>query len=146
MSLSNCWIKGDSGGPLQCLKQRVYDGPTDGDFNYPVLTHQELERRMGRMIMEDDIVSCTGPAGTVVFMDTARLYHRGKPAVSADRQAIFHSYFSRAPRHPFFCERSDLSRHELAYFGRELTTPSQRGAVKWREGLGWKRLIARSAV
>jgi hypothetical protein len=136
----------DNGGPLQCLKSQIYDGPIDCDFNYPVLSHEELERKLGRKLEESDIVSCTGAAGTVVFMDTARLYHRGKPAVGIPRQAIFQSYFSRAPRHPFFCERSDLSRSEITKFAKEITNPQQCAAVEWRKDLGWSRLIARSAI
>jgi len=137
----------DSSGPLQCLKREVYEGPPiNHDFSYPVLTHAQLERKLGRPITCDDITSCVGPAGTVVFMDTARLYHRGKPALTTDRRAIFHSYFSRTPRHPFFCERSDLSRAELENFARELSLAPQRDAVGWRDTLGWMRLVPRSPV
>jgi len=136
----------DSGGPLQCLKREVYDGPVNRDFSYPVLTHAQLERKLGRPIVDDDITSCTGPAGTVVFMDTARLYHRGKPALDTARRAVFQSYFSRNPRHPFFCERSDLSRAEMAHFATELSSPAQRNAVCWRDVIGWKRFVPGSAV
>jgi hypothetical protein len=124
----------ESGGPLQCVKSQVFDGPIDRNFSYPVLSHEELEHKLGRKIMEEDITSCAGAAGTVVFMDTARLFHRGKPAVSVDRRAIFHSYFSRNPRHPFFCERSDLSRAEIEQFA-EGMSPIQRDAVLWRNTL-----------
>lgn len=136
----------ESGGPLQALKRQLYDGPTDRDFRYPVLTHAQLEHRVGRPIHDDDIVSCVGPAGTVIFLDTARLYHRGKPALSASRSAIFHSYFSRTPRHPFFCERSDLSRRELAHFAKDLSSTVQRDAVHWRDTIGWMRFVPRSVV
>lgn len=136
----------ESGGPLQCLKRQVYDGPPDRDFRYPILTHAQLERRVGRPIHDDDIVSCVGLSGTVIFMDTARLYHRGKPAISASRSAIFHSYFSRTPRHPFFCERSDLSRSELAHFAKDLSSVEQRDAVHWRDAIGWMRFVPRSVV
>lgn len=124
----------ESGGPLQCLRSEIFDGPVDRDFRYPVLSHAQLEQRLGRTITDDNITSCTGPAGTVVLMDTARLFHRGKPAVTVDRRAIFHSYFSRTPRHPFFCERSDLSRFELAQFAQEMS-PRQRECVLWRNSL-----------
>jgi len=135
-----------SGGPLECLKREVYDGPIDRDFNYPVFTHAQLERRFGRPIVDADITSCIGPAGTVVFMDTVRLFHRGKPALDVDRRAIFQSYFSRNPRHPFFCERSDLSRAELARFAKHLSYPAQRDAVSWRDVIGWKRFVPTSVV
>lgn len=124
----------ESGGPLQCIRHEVFDGPVDRDFQYPVLNHSQLERKLGRPIHENDITSCAGPAGTVVFMDTARLFHRGKPAVSTGRLAIFHSYFSQTPRHPFFCERSDLSRSELVQFAKSMTPQQQRAAL-WRSTL-----------
>jgi len=131
----------ESGGPLQCIKSRVFDGPVDRDFNYPVLSHAQLEQKLGRTISDNEITSCAGPAGTVVFMDTARLFHRGKPAVSVARRAVFHSYFSRSPRHPFFCERSDLSRSELTSFVKGMS-PAQREAVLWRDELnGPMRLV-----
>ncbi len=136
----------ESGGPLQCLKREVYDGPVNREFDFPVLSHTELEHKLGRPIVDADITSCTGPAGTVIFMDTARLVHRGKPALETDRRAIFQSYFSRNPRHPFFCERSDLSRVELAQFTTELLSPAQRDAVSWRDAIGWKRFVPRSVV
>jgi len=124
----------DSGGPLQCLPSKIFDGPIDRDFNYPVLSHAQLEQKLGRTITDDNITSCIGRAGTVVCMDTARLFHRGKPAITIDRRAVFHSYFSRTPRHPFYCERSDLSRSELARFAEELS-PRQRECVLWRNSL-----------
>jgi hypothetical protein len=124
----------ESGGPLQCVRHEIFDGPVDRDFRYPVLNHSQLERRLGRPIDESDITSCAGSSGTVIFMDTARLFHRGKPAVSTGRLAVFHSYFSQAPRHPFFCERSDLSRFELARFAQTMA-PQQQQAVMWRSTL-----------
>lgn len=136
----------DSGGPLQCLKPDVYEGRLDQGFRYPVRTHAQLERQVGRSIVDDDITSFKRPAGTVIFVDTARLYHRGKPAVDADRRTIFHTYFSLSPRHPFFCERSDLSRADLARFAQELTDATQRDAVSWRDTVGWLRLVPKSAV
>jgi hypothetical protein len=134
----------ESGGPIQCIRHEIFDGPIDRDFRYPVLSHSQLERKLARPIDDKEITSCTGPAGTVVFMDTARLFHRGKPAVSTERIAIFHSYFSRAPRHPFFCERSDLSRSELAQFAKSMK-PIQQDAVMWRTTLNLPmRLVPKS--
>ena len=134
----------ESGGPLQCVRHEIFDGPVDRDFHYPILNHSQLERRLGRPIDESDITSCAGSSGTVIFMDTARLFHRGKPAVSTGRLAVFQSYFSRAPRHPFFCERSDLSRSELAQFAQSMA-PQQQQAVMWRSTLSLPlRLVPRS--
>ncbi|NJN32859.1 MAG: hypothetical protein HC824_22455, partial [Synechococcales cyanobacterium RM1_1_8] len=46
--------------------------------------------------------SCIGKAGTVVLCDTAHYFHRGRPPIAQDRSAIFYSFFSRRPKHPFF--------------------------------------------
>ena len=70
----------------------------------------------------------------MIFSDTASQYHRGKPAISRDRCAIFYNYFSRVPRHPFFCERSGLSRSQIAKLADGLT-PEQRDCVLWRDSL-----------
>jgi hypothetical protein len=136
----------EEGGPLQAIRREVFDGPPDRDFSYPVLSHDKLERLLARKIEESDITSCTGPAGTVIFMDTARLFHRGKPALSQTRHAVFHSYFSCFPRHPFFCGRSDLSRAQLAQFAAGLPT-AQKESICWHETLPrYMRVVPRSMV
>ena len=124
----------EDGGPLQAIKREIFEGSTDRDFRYPILSHEDLEKQLRRKIADGDITSCTGPAGTVIFMDTARLFHRGKPAVAQSRHVVFHSYFARTPRHPFFCERSDLSRSQLGSFAQELP-PDQRSSILWYQHL-----------
>jgi hypothetical protein len=125
----------DDGGPLQVIRRSAIEAePGARSFTYGRISHAGLERRRGAPIGDDDIVNCTGPAGTVVLCDTARLFHRGKPAVSRDRLAAYFCYFSRIPRHPFFCERSGLSRAQLAELCRDLTA-HQQACVQWRECL-----------
>lgn len=46
----------------------------------------------------------TGPAGTVIFVDTARLFHRGK-VPSQERFALFYSYATRSPSNPEGCAK-----------------------------------------
>lgn len=48
--------------------------------------------------------SWTGPAGTVLFIDTARIYHRGKVPLR-DRLTLMYSYSSTAPVRPDLCRR-----------------------------------------
>ena len=121
----------EDGGPFQMIKCReaVQDDATG--FTYEVSTDQDLAVRLGDDFHER-IHSCTGKAGTVVFTDTAGYYHRGKPAVTRDRKALFYSYFARTPRHPFFCERSGLSRRDLRMMLPGLNS-AQRAAVEWRK-------------
>lgn len=91
-------------------------------------------------------ISCEGRSGTVVFADTARFFHRGKPATRNDRAALFFSYFARVPERPFFCYRSGLSRTHIFALTKDLPS-RQREAARWRQALPlpW-RLIPPSTV
>jgi len=96
----------------------------------------ELDRRGRDALRADDpgaVRSCPGPAGTVIFADTARCLHRGKPA-ARDRMAIFYSYFSRRPRNSFYCERSGLSRAQISALTRALPARQVESAL-WHRGL-----------
>lgn len=123
----------ESGGPFELIRRHdATQGPGDC-FHYAPAAHDELARRLGADY-EADVASCTGPAGTVIFADTAKFFHRGRPASSDDRMAIFFSYFARRPRHPFLCERSGLARKEIAKLAVGLN-PRQRAATLWRDTL-----------
>jgi len=126
----------DGGGPYEILHRDFPGSQSLSGFNYPILTHEELAQRLGGAIDDRDVTSCTGPAGTVIFSDPATRYHRGKPAVSRDRAAIFYNYFSRRPLRPFLCERSGLSRAQLASLATGLS-PAQRACLLWRDDLPW---------
>lgn len=128
-----CNDVGPSDGPLQVLSRHDRIQTDAGGFRYETATPADMAAMFGADY-ERDVVSCTGPIGTVVFTDTARFFHRGQPAVGADRQALFYSWFARSPRHPFFCERSGLSRRQIADLSQGLPT-RQRAAALWRQGL-----------
>ena len=124
----------EGGGPLQVLRRKLpqHDRTVRGKF--PVLTQEELEHRLADFRLERDITTCTGRTGTVVFADTASHYHRGKPATTHDRCAVYFNYFHRVPLRPFRCERSTISRAQI----RELAEPlpqRQRDCLLWRESL-----------
>lgn len=78
--------------------------------------------------------SCIGKAGTVIFVDTAKYYHRGKPPTQFGRSAIFFGYCSQQPRHPFFCGRSPLSNSQLRHMA-SLLPEEIRDCVTWRDRL-----------
>lgn len=121
------------GGPFQLIR-RADAGQSDADgFFYGLADDRELARRLGDLT-PGDVASCEGSAGTVFFADTARFFHRGKPAIARDRAALFYSYFARRPRHPFFCERSGLTRLDIARLARDLP-PRARAASMWRNDL-----------
>jgi hypothetical protein len=124
---------GNDGGPFQ-LFSRV-DERQDDRHGYRY--HEADDTHFREWFGEDyarSVTSCTGPAGTVVFADTAKYFHRGAPAFAQDRAAAFFSYFARRPRHPFFCARSGLSRDQLATIADGLPS-RQREAVLWHRSL-----------
>lgn len=122
-----------TGGPFQMIRRHdSMQNDIDG-FDYGLADDQELERRLGTTFAKD-VVSCEGPRGTVIFTDTARFFHRGKPATGRDRAAIFYSYFARHPRHPFLCERTGMKRSDIIRLSSGLPH-RQRAAALWREEL-----------
>lgn len=116
------------GGPMEAII-----GPPRSDeepFEYALYSDDDITRLMGT----SNRVACTGSVGTVILIDTARHYHRGRPAIRSDRGAIFYSYVAYRPRHPFFCERSGLSRAQTMRLSQQLTG-RQRQAALWRRRL-----------
>jgi len=134
----------DNGGPLQVLRRGVISSDLEGSFRYPVLSQEQLTELLGRPPTDDEVITCKGQLGTVIFCDTARQYHRGKPAVSSDRCAIFYNYFARVPRHPFFCDRSGLSREQISGLIADLS-PAQRACAQWVESLpAYARMVPKN--
>lgn len=124
---------GEDNGPFQVIsREDPRQNDSDG-FCYDLNDQASLARRLGESFAED-IVSCAGPTGTVVFCDTARFFHRGKPFRGGDRAAIFYSYFARSPRHPFLCDRSGVRGKEVAALVQSLPERQRRAAL-WREEL-----------
>lgn len=121
------------GGPLEILHRRFPDGDVMSGSGYPVLTHEALETQLGTF-RDGDITTCVGPAGTVIFSDLATHYHRGRPAISRDRCAVFYNYISHRPLRPFFCERSVVSRGQVAQLVADMS-PHQRACALWRDRL-----------
>jgi hypothetical protein len=129
----------EGNGPFQVLQRGIpgYDHP--GGALSPVLTQRDLEEALPDFDMARDVVTCLGRRGTVVFSDTASFYHRGMPAITRDRYAIFFNYISRTPLRPFRCERTMISRAQVNQLARGLPR-RQRDCVLWRKALP---LIAR---
>ena len=123
----------ERGGPFELIGRVDRSQGIDDRYEYEFGTADVLTRRLGPDY-ENAIVSCTGPAGTVVFADTARYFHRGAPAHDKDRAALYYGYFAVRTRHPYFCERSGLSRREIAGLVTEMS-PRQRAAACWQSAL-----------
>ncbi|MFT3967141.1 MAG: hypothetical protein QM690_14780 [Sphingobium sp.] len=120
----------EDGGPFQVVARGDMRQSDRNGYSYELADDAELARRLGQDYRRD-IMSCTGARGTVIFADTARLFHRGKPATARDRAALFYSYFAQAPRHPFYCERTGMRRRDLYRLAEDLPR-RQREAVMWR--------------
>ncbi|MBW4689894.1 MAG: 2OG-Fe(II) oxygenase [Komarekiella atlantica HA4396-MV6] len=74
--------------------------------------------------------SCTGSSGTVIIVDTAKVFHRGKIPTNSDRFAIFFDYTSQSPKHPFYCQRS-LTNENLIILAEKLSE-KQKQCTFWR--------------
>ncbi len=122
------------GGPLELLRREIPGQDRTARGKFPVLTQQQVESALGDFDADRDVTSCVGKAGTVVFADTARLYHRGKPATEQDRCALYFNYMNRTPLRPFRCERSTLSRRQIRDLADSMP-PRQRACLLWRDSL-----------
>jgi hypothetical protein len=100
---------------------------------YQTFRDRQVEQILGQPLT-DCTLSCVGSAGTVILSDTARYYHRGRPPIARNRAAIFFSYFSQRPKHPFFCSRSALNSAQLQQIAVPLND-RQRHAMLWRNNL-----------
>ena len=131
----------ESGGPYQSVTAATNEWLVTTLPKYKGLTHTEMQQLLNQR--SDDrssdnrssdnwLISCTGKAGTVIFTDTSRCYHRGKPPTHNDRAAIFFHYFSYRPKNPFYCDRSPLSSKQIVEFDRHLP-PHLQGYLTWRD-------------
>jgi len=119
------------GGPFEMIRHRLYKGSQP--YTRPA-RHEKLERVIGRKIEANEIVTCTGPSGSVIFCDTARYYHRGKPATGQNRTAIFFNYYPRPPRRPYFCGKPLVALEDFELAPDRLSD-YQRQSAQWRETL-----------
>jgi hypothetical protein len=109
-----------------------------GPFQYLPDTVSRALLRAGRSKSLDDVriatlgktdmESCEGPAGTVIFVDTARLYHRGRRP-EHERFTLFFSYASRHPSRPDLCAAVHF-RSGFAHLTAPLTQ-RQRDSLDW---------------
>jgi hypothetical protein len=124
------------GGPFECVFPEANVKICEfAQREYRVFRHNELETLLGENL-QTWYKSYTGSKGTVIFVDTASYYHRGRPPISVSRSAIFFGYFSLRPKHPFFCSRSPLSQHQLSKLSQSLP-PHIQGSILWRNNLSY---------
>jgi hypothetical protein len=135
----------EEGGPFQCLQPELNSALCSTvKHRYKSVFNEELKTLYPDQMQ--GVKTVTGKAGTVFFVDTARYYHRGQPPTKFNRNAIFFSYFSRRPWHPFFCQRSPFSKAQLNSLTAEAST-FQRDSTYWKDALPWfVKLIPRSRI
>lgn len=124
----------ENGGPFQFMQSDTNSRIGNLEKDKTTSLDNKTPRKLFSPSTTDDITTCTGPAGTVIFADTARHYHRGKPPTQSNRFAIFFTYFSRRPLHPYFCHRSVLSDKHIRNLTGSLCA-EKRACVLWDENL-----------
>ena len=131
-------------GPFECVTPEVnaelLQQPRPKYRRFSHLDEQDLSCE------DEGFTSCIGKAGTVVFVDTAFYYHRGRPPIKNDRSAVFFSYFSQSPKNPFFCGRSQFSDEQLRSLS-SLLPEHLKVAVQWKDHLsGFGKYIPRNRL
>jgi hypothetical protein len=124
----------ETSGPFQCLPPDVNSKVCNSiKYRYKPILDKEMEQFFSNPGIKEQI-SISGAAGTVIFVDTARFYHRGKPPIQSSRTAVFFSYFSRCPWHPFFCQRTPISHKEALLLTQNLSK-HQQACATWTQDL-----------
>lgn len=111
-------------GPFQYIPYR--NSPLE--WKIPLINSSRVsDADMERLVPKSNWIPCVGPRGTVVIVDTCRVYHRGMLPLSEDRKAAFFSYNSSEPLNPRWCQplfdrkefmvRNQLNQRQLAALG-----------------------------
>ena len=91
------------------------------------ISNEELEKISPKLSWK----SCLGPAGTVTFVDTRSVFHRGKPP-KAERAALFFIYTSRYPTRPDICKANfDFDKNRLIALASQL--PQRQRECIWAQ-------------
>ena len=69
-------------------------------YNYSQIAEEAMEAIISSYYWK----SCIGKSGTVIIIDPASIFHRGKVPVKSERFSLFFDYTSRIPKYPYFCK------------------------------------------
>lgn len=98
-------------------------------YNHEYLSNEKVER----FLSSSEWIACEGKIGTVIFVDTANLFHRGLVPQTSDRWSIFFDYTSAFPLRPYYC-KSSLPLKDLLTFASGLSAQQQE-SVFWNRNL-----------
>ncbi|WP_146132095.1 2OG-Fe(II) oxygenase [Pleurocapsa sp. CCALA 161] len=98
-------------------------------YNHEYLPSKKVER----FVSSSEWISCKGQTGTVIFVDTANIFHRGLIPQTSDRLSIFFDYTSAFPLRPYYC-KSSLPLQDLLRFASCLSA-QQKEYVFWNRKL-----------
>ena len=131
----------DNGGPFEILQLQQDDPITRTARGF---FHQDLVDLQDKNKIKFEILSFTGPSGAVIFCDTFKYFHRGKPAIGKNRRALFFNYYTEMPLTPYFCPNPPFSSVEMENLVADLST-KQKDAALWREKLaGFDRFVTKT--
>jgi hypothetical protein len=117
----------DDGGPFQYIPQAVTSKVAQSlRYNDGYIQEKTMQQVISPLNWE----SCTGLSGTVVFADTANIFHRGKIPTASDRFAIFFDYTYRQPKYQSYY-KSSLSDQDLAIVAEKLSEDQKR-CLLWK--------------
>jgi hypothetical protein len=74
---------------------------------FKAINYQISDQAMAQVVPPSDWQACLGKAGTVIFTDTAKVFHHGRVPQS-ERVAVFWAYTSQHPRRPELCNASSF--------------------------------------
>lgn len=114
----------EHGGPFEWAELKTPDVMAAIRGRKSVTAHELKEH-----CPQAQLSSMLGPAGTIGFVDTARVYHRGK-VPQASRYTLFYSFASQRPRRADLCRES---RRKAA----TATIPSHGLNARQLRALGW---------
>jgi hypothetical protein len=115
---------GDDGGPFEYIPH----DQSPATWRIPdVSSSRVTDTEMERMVPKNRYRACTGSRGTVVIVDTCRVFHKGGVAAAQDRHTLFYCYNSQSPMNPQWC--GPLFDHDSFVAACPNLTPEQQDAV-----------------
>ncbi|MFW6359706.1 MAG: hypothetical protein ACOC0N_10915 [Chroococcales cyanobacterium] len=89
------------------------------------------DSEMANVVPPNQWRTCTGKAGTVIFVDTGQVFHHGK-VPEKERTAIFFAYTSQRPKRPDLCQSSSF-REALPLLPKTLSERQKQAIWKYQE-------------